>query len=613
MTTTGFFIRTALNNLRRGGQRVWVAVLCITFGVMSLVAMTLMARSTERVIIMPPDEKIGGDLLLYPADGGALSPEDIADLQQKQQDGVIDAYTLQAPTSTLIFHVPGSGNYRFVSNGIGIEPETYPLRGPLTISEPGNIGITSLLQEVGDVLVTVDLANSYDLKVGDTLILSTIDVGQTVAGKVRGVVSDTPNHAGGKLYYSIDTAKQLAGSEQVVQQAIATSPNPDAASQQFETSGWAAFTAEALAGQFKDQDDLFSILFRGAGILGLMVGGIGIANTMQVLLRRRQREIAIWKTIGYSQADLRAMFVTEAAVMGVIGSLVGAALGIGISYQLLELLRRTGNMLLVWDIRPSLGTIAASMLIGVFTTIIFAMWAIVNASRVSPSGLLREEPIKAQQMPWFQGIFLMLALSVPFTIFTSYVMRSVTYGVGVLLFALAGLVVIGGFLAGLAWMVTHLLPVKHLPLVRMAQQNLHRRGRSLVFAMIALFAGVVTLAMGVMVTETAQREYEARDIDIEGYNLVIVAPWAQEKQIADALETTGVAKTVWGSRTEVSSIKVLGDVNQTDLDPVLVGRSTPYDYPVQGAEWGSQPDGVYTPFEAQAGAQVEVILADGST
>src|SRR5256886_3957667 len=68
-----------------------------------------------------------------------------------------------------------------------------------------------------------------------------------------------------------------------------------------------------------------------AGLLALLIGGVGIINTMQVLLSRRRIEIAMLKTTGYRRFDLYLLFGLEAALLGLIGGVVGAAIAIGLS------------------------------------------------------------------------------------------------------------------------------------------------------------------------------------------------------------------------------------------------------------------------------------------
>ncbi|MDD5369896.1 MAG: FtsX-like permease family protein, partial [Anaerolineaceae bacterium] len=347
--------------------------------------------------------------------------------------------------------------------------------------------------------------------------------------------------------------------------------------------------------------------------LGLLVGGIGIANTMQVLLRRRQREIAIWKTIGYRESQLLVMFALEAALLGILGSLLGAGAGVLVSSQLVELFRRTSNLLFAWTFSTS--TVLAGIAVGILTTIIFALWAIVIASRAQPVALLRNEPVDAKQLPKWKSAGLAALLSLPFMAVTSLAMGSLINGVIVLLFALAGLAALGGFFSGLIWLVTRLLPLRGFPLMHMAQNSLRRRGASLVFAMIALFVGVVSMTLGTVVTQTGQREMSAHTVQIKGFNLNVLAPWSEAAAVRQAIQAQPSEKTAYGSSTTVKSIQAVDQPERSDTKAVLIGRSDPSGYQVSGALWGSQPQGVYSyKYSGIAqGGQVVVTLVDGST
>src|SRR5258707_1330176 len=69
-----------------------------------------------------------------------------------------------------------------------------------------------------------------------------------------------------------------------------------------------------------------------AGLLALLIGGVGIVNTMQVLLSRRKVEIAMLKTVGYRRTDLYLLFGLEAGLLGLSGGVLGSVAALGISY-----------------------------------------------------------------------------------------------------------------------------------------------------------------------------------------------------------------------------------------------------------------------------------------
>ena len=70
--------------------------------------------------------------------------------------------------------------------------------------------------------------------------------------------------------------------------------------------------------------DLFLGIF---GSLALAVAALGIVNTLVMAILERRREIGIMKAIGASDGDVKKLFLAEAAVMGLLGGVVGVAMG----------------------------------------------------------------------------------------------------------------------------------------------------------------------------------------------------------------------------------------------------------------------------------------------
>lgn len=613
MITLFYFFRLAMRNLLRSGQRTLVALLCITFGIMSLVAMTMLAKSIESTIQMEPAQHIGGDLSIEREKKGTISPVLAMQLKQLQQDGLISRYTLIAYNSgSIAFHIPSSPELHFVSIGMGIEPEKYPLAGSLTIGEPGSIGLPTLLQQVGDVVITRDLAEDFRLHVGDTIILSDLRQGIPLTATIRGIAYDTPNHQGGKLYYTIATAQALVDSQPVINTAIVNSTQVGATIEALSSNGW---LVNWVAGQGNDQvGNVWMIGLRGAGILGLLVGGIGIADTMQVLLRRRQKDVAILKTLGYRVSDLHLVFTLEAGLLGLVGSLLGAGLGVLCSSGLLELFRRTSSLLYQWTFSPTPPLMG--FLIGILTTVIFAYWAILTSGQARPMALLRNEPLEVRNIAGRQTVALGLLLSIPFTALISLVMGSVMKGIAVLAGIFFGIIVLGIFFSAAIWVCTHFLPLRGIPLVQLALNNLRRRPVAVVFVMIALFIGVLSMSLGILVWQISGGKISGAQVGIQGYNVDILASADLENDIRQAVLALNPKRTSIGYRTQLESIRLISDGSAIPaMDAVLVGRSDPQDYVISGAEWGSQPDGVYAYEGAgiNTGSQIEAIFQDGTS
>lgn len=85
-----------------------------------------------------------------------------------------------------------------------------------------------------------------------------------------------------------------------------------------------ALQASAQANKALQRTALF------AGILALAVGGLGIANVMSISVMQRSSEIGIRRAVGHTRSRIAAQFLMEALFVGVLGGLLGAAVGAGI-------------------------------------------------------------------------------------------------------------------------------------------------------------------------------------------------------------------------------------------------------------------------------------------
>jgi putative ABC transport system permease protein len=69
----------------------------------------------------------------------------------------------------------------------------------------------------------------------------------------------------------------------------------------------------------------------GIAAISLLVGGIGIMNTMYTSVLERTREIGVMKAIGARNGDITILFLIEAGVLGMAGGLIGCLLGVTLS------------------------------------------------------------------------------------------------------------------------------------------------------------------------------------------------------------------------------------------------------------------------------------------
>ena len=127
----------------------------------------------------------------------------------------------------------------------------------------------------------------------------------------------------------------------------------------------------------------------GIAAISLIVGGIGIMNTMYTAVLERTREIGIMKAVGARNQDVLAIFMFESGMLGLLGGLIGVVLGVALS----QLVVLAGSFALGPGVLNSdislwliLGALAFSFLVG----LIAGAFPAYEAARLPPVEALRK-------------------------------------------------------------------------------------------------------------------------------------------------------------------------------------------------------------------------------
>ncbi|MFH1751238.1 MAG: ABC transporter permease [Candidatus Micrarchaeota archaeon] len=141
-------------------------------------------------------------------------------------------------------------------------------------------------------------------------------------------------------------------------------------------------TASFFQSAVSDITNMLSLFLGGIAAISLLVGAIGVANTMFMSVLERIKEIGILKALGMRDSEVTALFLIEAASIG----FAGGALGIALSLAISEVLRYFSVPSLI---TPELmvGSLVFSSIIGIVAGVAPAR----NASRLEPVEALRYE------------------------------------------------------------------------------------------------------------------------------------------------------------------------------------------------------------------------------
>jgi len=142
--------------------------------------------------------------------------------------------------------------------------------------------------------------------------------------------------------------------------------------------------------------DSFSVILNvvqavliGLAAISITVGGVGIMNTMYTSVLERTREIGIMKAIGAKNADIILLFLIEAGVLGLLGGIIGTAIGLGMSKSIEFAAFYFGYSF--FKVQISMFLIIGSVLFSFIVGSIAGILPALRAAKLSPVEALRYE------------------------------------------------------------------------------------------------------------------------------------------------------------------------------------------------------------------------------
>ncbi len=155
--------------------------------------------------------------------------------------------------------------------------------------------------------------------------------------------------------------------------------------------------AEAQAGEFEDALGFFNTFLLVFAFIALFVGTFLIYNTFQFIVAQRLRELALLRAIGATRSQVVRTVLAESILLGVLGSVIGLAVGAGLAIALRAGLEAFGIALPSTSLVIQPRTIIVALAVGVIVTAISALLPAVKASRVPPVAAMREEAARPRR------------------------------------------------------------------------------------------------------------------------------------------------------------------------------------------------------------------------
>ncbi|CDR12968.1 ABC transporter permease [Streptomyces iranensis] len=138
--------------------------------------------------------------------------------------------------------------------------------------------------------------------------------------------------------------------------------------------------SDLLKARAETDDTLTGLVLSLAGV-ALLVGGVGIANTMVVGVMERRGEVGLRRALGARRGQIAAQFLIEAVLLGLFGGLAGAALGAATVYAYATGQGWPAAVPLVWAV--------AGPAVAVVVGTVAGLYPALRAAGMSPTGALR--------------------------------------------------------------------------------------------------------------------------------------------------------------------------------------------------------------------------------
>lgn len=198
-----------------------------------------------------------------------------------------------------------------------------------------------------------------------------------------------------EIYVTHDAMKDLLGRESYnYQQIEVTVDDPtqaetvaarirEALKRYHKDEAFSAVTSRSMLQSLESILAMIKYVLGGIAAVSLVVGGIGISNVMMLTVKERIKEIGVMKAIGATRRDIQRQYLLEAAMLGMTSSLIGIALGAGISVVIGKLAGLPS--LVTWQ------SVAVGLLFGTLATTIAGVYPASRAAKLDPIEALRAE------------------------------------------------------------------------------------------------------------------------------------------------------------------------------------------------------------------------------
>ena len=412
-----------LNAIRRRKTRKVLSILGVTIGIAAIISIVSLSSGFQDLVNTQFEQGFSSNILIVTTESISFADTE-SDLQLYINDTEIINNINNINVSTAILQRTCAiqiADQEYILNVVGVDYEKYSRIFQSTfVTKSGSIpNLPNNTSVIIGARVNDPWKNGSALtSIGDEINItyttrSGINIeNRTYTGKIAGIMEEIGGtNIGGPIdvgvYIPLETAKEFFGTDEVRTIIVQLTASDDQVITQASDQIEAAFGNQIQVITPKSVLDAISSVIRTIEVfvssitaISLIVAGVGIMNTMLTSLMERVREIGILKALGMQKRTVLGIFLNEALIIGLLGSIFGILAGsaLALSIDQLGLLENftTGTYNTVLgeiSIRPvfDISLFIYSFIFGILISIIFGLYPAWRASKMDPVEALRTE------------------------------------------------------------------------------------------------------------------------------------------------------------------------------------------------------------------------------
>jgi len=494
--------RFSWRHAARHPWQVALAVLGIALGVAVVTAIDLTGASARRAMDLATDSVVGRTTHQIVGGSQGVAEQHYVALRRS---GVVDAI---APVIDAGVRLSGNEGGRLRILGVDPVAEA-PFRNFAGLSSDGPDAL-ALMSEPGAVWLSAPAAGRLAVGPGETVAVSA--QGRSFDLNVQAVLDGAAQAAALRgielAVMDIASAQELLGmAGRLSRMDLVLSADRVAAVAAMLPPGLALVEAQSQREAQSRLTRAFQTNLQALSLMALLVGLFLIYNSQTFLVVQRRAQFGMLRALGVSRRQLATLVLTEAAILGAVGAVLGLAIGYTLAQVLLGLVIRTINDLYF---TLSVGTVALdgmllskAAVLGILGSLAAALWPAREAARVSPRTALSRADLEVRAGRG-AGTALWAGLAL---IAAGGVLLGLDLGGLPAAFAGLFLVVLGmaalmpAALVGVSRSAARIALVRRSPGMRLAFQGVEAAlSRTGVAAAALMVAVATTVGVGVMVT-----------------------------------------------------------------------------------------------------------------